>query len=73
MFKVNKRNTRVRCEIYSKLTIKTPERHQVWKFYCLAVKQECFSPIQNGCFPNLDKMDNLDQKCCHMALSKRKN
>ena len=26
MFKVNKRNTRTRCEIYSKLTIKTPER-----------------------------------------------
>ena len=26
MFKVNNRNTRIRCEIYSKLTIKTPER-----------------------------------------------
>ena len=26
MFKVNNRNTRTRCEIYSKLTIKTPER-----------------------------------------------
>ena len=25
MFKVNNRNTRTRCEIYSKLTIKTPE------------------------------------------------
>ena len=25
MFKVNNRNTRKRCEIYSKLTIKTPE------------------------------------------------
>ena len=27
MFKVNNRNTRARCEIWSKLTIKTPERH----------------------------------------------
>ena len=26
MFKVNNRNTRTRCEIYSKLTIKTPEQ-----------------------------------------------
>ena len=26
MFKVNNRNTRTRCEIYSKLTIKIPER-----------------------------------------------
>ena len=25
MFKVNNRNTRTRCEIYSKLTIKTPQ------------------------------------------------
>ena len=28
--KVNNRNTRTRCEIYSKLTIKTPERRQ-WR------------------------------------------
>ena len=27
MFKVNSRNTRTRCEIYSELTIKTPEWH----------------------------------------------
>ena len=27
LFKVNNKNTRARCEIYSKLTIKTPERH----------------------------------------------
>ena len=30
MFKVNYRNTRTRCEIWSKLTIKTPERHH-WR------------------------------------------
>ena len=28
MFKVNNRNARTRCEICSKLTIKTPERRQ---------------------------------------------
>ena len=27
LFKVNNRNTRKRCEIYSKLTIKASERH----------------------------------------------
>ena len=32
MFKVNNRNTRARCEIYSKLTIKAPERR-----YCNVV------------------------------------
>ena len=30
LLKVNNRNTRTRCEIYSKLTIKTPERRQ-WR------------------------------------------
>ena len=30
LFKVNNRNTRKRCEIYSKFTIKTPERHR-WR------------------------------------------
>ena len=28
LFKVNNRNTRIRCEICSELTVKTPERHQ---------------------------------------------
>ena len=28
LFKVNNRNTRKRCEIFSKFTIKTPERRQ---------------------------------------------
>ena len=27
MFKVNNRNSKTGCEIYSRLTIKTPERH----------------------------------------------
>ena len=29
LFKVNNRNTRKRCEICSRLTIKTPERRQL--------------------------------------------
>ena len=36
LLKVNNRNTRTRCEIRSKLTIKIPERHQAsfWYLYC---------------------------------------
>ena len=36
MFKVNNRNTRTRCEIYSKLTIKTPKQclASFWCLYC---------------------------------------
>ena len=36
LLKVNKRNTRTRCEICSKLTIKTPERRQasLWYLNC---------------------------------------
>ena len=30
MFKINNRNTRTRCEICSKLKVKTQERHQ-WR------------------------------------------
>ena len=33
LLKVNNRNTRTRCEICSKLTIKTPERRH-WRLYC---------------------------------------
>ena len=36
LLKVNNRNTRTRCEIYSKLTIKAPERRLelFWCLYC---------------------------------------
>ena len=33
MFKVNNRNTRTRCEIFSKLTIKTPERQRIYDLF----------------------------------------
>ena len=52
MFKVNDRNTRTRCDICSKLTIKTPERRQesFWCLYCQlwTYSTPCFSlPVVN--------------------------
>ena len=37
MFKVNTRNTRTRCEICLKLTVKTPERRhwRIWTYFTL--------------------------------------
>ena len=40
MFKVNNRNTRTRCEICSKLTVKTPERRQWRRFVVFIVNIE---------------------------------
>ena len=45
LFKVNDRNTRKRCEICSKLTIKTPERLQRRRYDVFIVKSEHFSYI----------------------------
>ena len=42
LLKVNNRNTRARCEICSKLTIKTPERH------------ECFTPCSSVSIANFE-------------------
>ena len=36
IFKVNNRNTKIRCEICSKLTRKTPKRRQ-WRFSCVFI------------------------------------
>ena len=33
LLKVNNRNSRTTCEIFSKLTVKTPERHQWWRSF----------------------------------------
>ena len=43
MFKVNNRNTRTRCEICSKLTVKTPERRQQRRFSVFIVNFEHIS------------------------------
>ena len=45
LFKVNNRNTRTRCEIYSKLTIKTPERRQ-WRRFGVSIVN--FEQVNNG-------------------------
>ena len=45
MFKVNDRNTRARCEIRSKLTIKTPERRQWRRSGIFAVNFERISDL----------------------------
>ena len=39
MSKVNNRNTKTRCETSSKLTIKTPERRQVFVMFLLNFEQ----------------------------------
>ena len=44
LLKVNDRNTKTRCEICSKLTIKTPERHLVsppWVFFTFYLFHHC--------------------------------
>ena len=48
LFKVNNRNTRTRCAICSKLTINTPEQHQlssVWCLYCKFCTHSTTCPI----------------------------
>ena len=40
MFKVNNRNTRTRCEICSKVTIKTPQRRRCGRSGAFIVKLE---------------------------------
>ena len=50
LLQINNRNTRTRCEIYSKLAIKTPERHHILKrfsFYLLQLR--LFKNVEN-CF-----------------------
>ena len=45
LLKVNNRNTRTRCETCSKLTIKTPERRQWRRFWCIFVNFEHISHL----------------------------
>ena len=53
MFKVNNRNTRLRCEICSKLTTKTPERRQWRRSGVFTVKFEHTSPCSSVSVVNL--------------------
>ena len=45
LLKVNNRSTRTRCEIYSELTIKTPERRQWRRFGVFIVNFEYISHL----------------------------
>ena len=45
MFKVNNRNTGTRCEIYSKLTIKTPEVFWTYLTSCSSVSIAYFKQV----------------------------
>ena len=52
MFKVNNRNTRARCEICLKLTIKIPEwRQRLWTYFtpCSRVSVANFEHVNTGC------------------------
>ena len=53
MFKVNKRNTRTKCEICSKLTIKTTERRQISSVN--VTKYQKTSISQSPIFPGTHK------------------
>ena len=48
--KFNNRNTKTRCEIYSKLTIKTPERHQTFLLLTLNMKLPSRLAFSRWCF-----------------------
>ena len=70
MLKVNNRNTRTRCEIWSKVTIKTPERCQWSRSGVFIVNSEHISIVnfeqvnacwdrgvlKNTCVENLGKV-----------------
>ena len=58
MFKVNNRNTRIKCEICSKLTIKTPERRQ-WRRYGVIIIN--FEHISHLAFCSKLTIETLEQ------------
>ena len=51
LLKVNNRNTEIRCEISSKLTIKTPERRQACNF----IKKETLTKVFSCEFYEISK------------------
>ena len=76
MFKVNNRKTRERCEIYSKLTIKTPERRQ-WRRFgvffghfehftsCSSVSILNFHKVNDGRVTGYREMVQNFKHCCY--------
>ena len=61
MFKVNNRTTRRRCEIFSKLTIKTEERRRCMQFHTRPLSQTS---------QNLQKRSAKLKKPTHTQLDK---
>ena len=57
MFKVNNRNTRARCKICSKLTIKTPERRQWRRSGVFIDNFEHFTPCSKVPIINFEKVN----------------
>ena len=55
MFKFNNRNTRTRCEICSKLTIKTPERRH-WRLIS-HLPVSYFTPCSSVSIVNFEKVN----------------
>ena len=68
MFKVNNRNVRTRCEICSKLTIKTPERRNfIEHFRCLLLTNKKYTnkKYTNEKYTNeKDKNKNFSNEKC---------
>ena len=56
MFKVNNRNARTRCEICSKLTIKTPERSQCRRSVVFIVNFEHFTTCSSVSIVNFEQV-----------------
>ena len=57
LFKVNHRNTRTRCEICSKLTIKTPERRHSFVLVSLLLTLNKFTPCSSVSIVNLEQVN----------------
>ena len=56
LLKVNKRNTKTRCEICSKLTIKTPERRQ-WRRSGVFTVNLYFTPCSSVSIVNFEHVN----------------
>ena len=54
LLKVNNINTRARCELFSKLTVKTPERRQWRRSGVFIVNFEHFTPCSSVCIVNFE-------------------
>ena len=74
MFKVNSRKTRARCEICSKLTIKTPERHQWCCSGVFIVNFEYISYLFRVFIPNIKQVNaGWDNSLCTLTSREYKD